>query len=139
MNRRTPTIAMADMTWAPIVIVILLITAIVVVRLIRHSDTPSGIWLPFSAFASGPILATIYFAADVFLISRDYLTRDDYVNTLVPVLMIGFTAGTIGSIAFWCADHLRFNGAEANSGEPHLVPTDKPLDNEIARIPDKPS
>ncbi|WP_417397877.1 hypothetical protein [Gimesia chilikensis] len=100
--------AMADMSHTPYAIAVLLLIGIIALCFLRPANSKSGIWLPVSAFLAGPIIAIGYFAADVFLVSGDYLTTDDYIQSLIPILIIGLIGGAIGSISFWIGDKLRF-------------------------------
>ncbi|MDB4370981.1 hypothetical protein N9Z44_02655 [Mariniblastus sp.] len=102
-------ISMADMSRTPYAIAALLVLGIVALRFLRPANSESGLWLPVAAFLAGPILALGYFAADVFLVSRNYLTTDDYIQSLIPILIIGFIGGSIGSISLWIGDKLTLN------------------------------
>ena len=103
-------VSMADMSRTPYAIAALLVLGIVALRFLRPANSESGLWLPVAAFLAGPILALGYFATDVFLVSRDYyLTTDDYIQSLIPILIIGFIGGSIGSISLWIGDKLTVN------------------------------
>lgn len=100
-------LAMADMSRTPYAIAVLLVVGILVLRLLRPTNSKSRIWLPVAAFVAGPIIALGYFVADLFLVAPDhYLTTDDYIQTLIPVLIIGFVGGTIGSSCLWIGDNV---------------------------------
>ena len=99
-------IAMADMSRTPYAIATLLVIGFVILRLIRPADSTSRNWIPIVAFVSGPIIALGYFAADIFLVSRDYITFDDYIESMIPILIIGIVGGTIGAIWFWLGNRI---------------------------------
>ena len=91
---------MADMSGVPYAIAVLLVVGVVVLRRMRpaaaHSRT--RVWLPIAAFVAGPIVAFLYFLADVFLISRDYITAEDYTQMLISLMILGLFGGVIGAI-----------------------------------------
>ena len=103
-----PVIAMADMSGVPFAIAVLFVVGVVVLRRMRpaaaHSRT--RVWLPIAAFVAGPIVAFLYFLADVFLISRDYITAEDYTQMLISLMILGLFGGVIGAIGFWIGDRI---------------------------------
>lgn len=113
-------VAMTDMSHAPYAIAVLLVVGILALRLLRPVNSEPGLWLPVAAFLAGPILGLGYFAADVFLISHDYLTADDYIQSLIPVLIIGFVGGAIGSISLWIGDKLNLHSTTSGSKQDRL-------------------
>ena len=108
MNVLDPVIAMADMSGVPYAIAVLLVVGVVVLRRMRpaaaHSRT--RVWLPIAAFVAGPIVAFLYFLADVFLISRDYITAEDYTQMLISLMILGLFGGVIGAIGLWIGDRI---------------------------------
>ena len=120
---------MADMSRTPYAIAVLLVVGILALRILRPVNANSGIWLPIAAFVAGPIIALGYFAADVYLVSRDYLTADDYIQSLIPILIIGFIGGAIGSIAFWIGDELNLKPTAGPTKPDHLDSSGSATDN----------
>jgi hypothetical protein len=98
---------MADMSRTPYAIALLLVVGIIALRFLRPANARSSNWLPIAAFVAGPIIALGYFAADIFFLSRDYLTANDYIQSLIPILIIGLIGGAIGSISFWIGGKLK--------------------------------
>jgi len=99
-------VSMADMSRTPYVIALLIVVGIVALHFLRPANARPSNWLPIAAFVAGPIIALGYFVADVFLVSRDYLTASDYIQSLIPMLIIGFIGGGIGSVSFWIGGKL---------------------------------
>jgi Zn-dependent membrane protease YugP len=105
-----PLLAMVDMRGNLIASAILLVVGVVVFRLVRPpvAASTSRRWLPIVAFVSGPAVAFLRTIADVLWIqpgtylNGTYLNFAEYLETLVPVLVIG----VIGAFAFWVGDHL---------------------------------
>ena len=103
---------MADMGRTPYAIAAVCAVGIIALGFLRPANSKSRLWLPVAAFLTGPVLAIGYFAADVFYISRDsYLTTDDYIHSLVSILIIGFVGGGIGSISLWIGDKLKLQSS----------------------------
>jgi len=98
---------MADMSRVPYAIVVLLVVGAVILRRVRPAaaDSRSRIWLPITAFIAGPLVAFLYFLADVFVISRDYITLGDYTQMFFSLMILGLFGGVIGAIGLWIGDH----------------------------------
>lgn len=63
---------------------------------------------PIIAFVCGPLLASMYFMADVLWFGHGaYTIPSDYLDTYWRVLVIGIVAGTLGSFAFWLESKFR--------------------------------
>ena len=95
---------MADMRGNLVAAAILLIAGVILMRTLRPSDTSPQRqrWVPIVAFLCGPILAFLYFVADVAWLSHGiYIDRSDYFETLWRVLVIGVIGGAIGAFAIW--------------------------------------
>ena len=105
-----PMLAMVDMRGNLIAAAILLVIGVVVFRLVRppNAASTSRRWLPIVAFVSGPAIAFFWTIADVLWIQPGtYLNFAEYLETLVPVLIIGVVGGAVGGFAFWVGDRFR--------------------------------
>lgn len=57
------------------------------------------------ALISGPLLASLFFAADVFWFKQGvYVLPSDYVHTFISLMVVGIVAGAIGAFAIWFAE-----------------------------------
>ena len=102
-----PMLAMVDMRGNLIAAAILLVIGVVVFRLIRppNAVATSRRWLPIVAFVSGPTIAFLWTIADVLWIQPgSYLNLAEYLETPVPVLIIGEIGDTVGACVFWVGD-----------------------------------
>tara|TARA_R110002049_G_scaffold305056_3_gene501132 strand:+ start:85541 stop:85885 length:345 start_codon:yes stop_codon:yes gene_type:complete len=102
-----PLLAMVDMRGNLIAAAILLVVGVLVFRLVRPPDAASTSrrWLPIVAFVSGPVIAFLWTIADVLRMQPGtYLNFAEYIETLVPVLIIGVICGGVGAFAFWVGD-----------------------------------
>ena len=97
---------MADMSGTPYAITALILCGILMLRFLRPAKSKSRTWLPLAALLAGPMIAIAYFAADVFIVSRNYFTTNDYIQSLIPILIIGLAGGAIGSFSFWVGEKL---------------------------------
>ena len=102
-----PMLAMIDMRGNLIAAAILLVVGVVVFRLVRppNAVSTSRRWLPIVAFVSGPTIAFLWTIADALWIQPgSYLDFAEYLETLVPVLIIGVIGGAVGAFVFWVGD-----------------------------------
>ena len=102
-----PMLAMTDMRGNLIAAAILLVVGVVVFRLVRppNAVSTSRRWLPIVAFVSGPTITFFWTIADVLWIQPgSYLNFAEYLETLVPVLIIGVIGGAVGAFVFWVGD-----------------------------------
>tara|TARA_R110002073_G_scaffold172563_13_gene329820 strand:+ start:11093 stop:11437 length:345 start_codon:yes stop_codon:yes gene_type:complete len=105
----TPMPALIDMRGNLIAAAILLVIGVVVFRFVRppSATTSSRRWLPIVAFVCGPVVAFLWTIADVFWIQPgSYLNFAEYVETLIPVLIIGVIGGAVGAFAFGVGDRI---------------------------------
>ena len=109
MFEGVPILAMANMTGVPYAVAVLLVVGVVILRRIRPpaADSRSRVWLPLAALIVGPSLTLLFFLTDVFLISRDYTTFDDYWNMFSSVMIIGVFGGVVGAIGLWAGDRIK--------------------------------
>ncbi len=81
------------------------------ILLLRRANRPMQTarprrWILWTAFASGPAMAMAYFIADVmWIVPNSYIHWQDYIETAVPVGIIGISCGlivgaTIGGIDY---------------------------------------
>ena len=103
-----PILAMADMSGVPYAVAILLVVGVVILRRMRPpaADSRSRVWLPIAALIAGPFVAFLYFLADVFIISRDYITAGDYSQMLNSLLILGVFGGVVGAVGLWIGDRI---------------------------------
>ena len=99
---------MADMSGVPYAVAILLVVGVVILRRLRPpaADSRSRVWLPIAALIAGPFVAILYFLADVFIISRDYITAGDYLQMLTSLLILGVFGGVVGAVVLWIGDRI---------------------------------
>ena len=102
--------AMADMSGTPYAVAVVLVIGIIVLRSLSPKEARSRMWLPITAFLAGPIIALWLLILDIFIISRDYITAGDYLQSFVPILAIGLMAGAIGFVGLWVDSLFQLRG-----------------------------
>jgi len=99
--------AMVDMSGNLMAAAVLLVIGVLVLHAVRPkpiSRSPRR-WLPIAALLCGPLSAIGWFLADVFLLSpHSYMFFADYVEAIIPILVIGLLGGVLGAVVFWIAD-----------------------------------
>jgi hypothetical protein len=106
-NEPSLLLAMADMRGNFVAVAVLLAIGIAVLRLVNPAagDSTPRRWLVGAAFVCGPISALVFFIADVFWVSPyDYIVSQDYIDSIVPILIIGFIGGALGAAAIWATE-----------------------------------
>jgi hypothetical protein len=104
-----PINAMIDMRSNLIAAAVVLVVGVMVFRFVRSSEAESTSrnWLPMVAFFTGPLVGFLWTVADVLWIQPySYLNFAEYIDTLVPVLIVGVIGGSVGAFAFWVGDRL---------------------------------
>jgi hypothetical protein len=107
-NEPTLLLAMADMRGNVVAVAVLLAIGIAVLRLVNPAagDSTPRRWLIVAAFVCGPISALVFFIADVFWVSPYdyYIVAQDYIDSIVPILIIGLIGGALGATAIWATE-----------------------------------
>lgn len=96
-------LALADMRPQIAAAAVVLVLGVTLIGSLQSPAAPSRdrIGIPVVAFLCGPMTAILWFAADVFWISPEsYLYLSDYLETLLPVVVIGLAGGSVGAAAF---------------------------------------
>ena len=92
-------LAMVDMRGNFVAAGLVLLVGGVVLRFAR-SKKEACWWLPVAAFVAGPLWAIGWFLADLCSpYSEGYVSYSEFIETFVPVVVVGIVGGVVGAAA----------------------------------------